>query len=324
MALEVLRGGRVDPNSGGPGYRGVQQASDPDPFYYRPDVDPPRHPSLLDAAQQPFTSPGLHAPWYATVGNHDVLLAGETPPTPESDAVATGRRLVTSLERRTALPSHVNRAALVRTLVSLASTGRSITVPADPERRALKPEELVRALARGRPTAFADRLDYTVDLGARVRAIVLDTIDRRGGDVPVTDPALLAWLRAQLAAAGTRAVVVFSHQPLPEAALRILDAAPQVVASIAGDTHRNSVAPRAGYWRITTSSLADYPMQSRMFRLREAGPGELVLETWMVDQDGTGLAGVARELAYLDAQGGRPSGFIGSRLDRNVRLFVRS
>ena len=40
----------------------------------------------------------------------------------------------------------------------------------------------------------------------------------------------------------------------------------------------------------------------------------------MVDQDGAGLAGVSRELAYLDAQGGRPQGFAGGRLDTNVIL----
>jgi hypothetical protein len=42
----------------------------------------------------------------------------------------------------------------------------------------------------------------------------------------------------------------------------------------------------------------------------------------MVDHDGRGLAGIARELAYLDAQGGRPQRFAGSVEDRNVRLFI--
>jgi hypothetical protein len=42
----------------------------------------------------------------------------------------------------------------------------------------------------------------------------------------------------------------------------------------------------------------------------------------MLDHDGRGLAGVARELAFLDAQGGRPNDFAGTRADRNARLFV--
>ena len=42
----------------------------------------------------------------------------------------------------------------------------------------------------------------------------------------------------------------------------------------------------------------------------------------MVDHDGEGLAGISRELAYLDAQGGRPQHFAGSPPDRNARLFV--
>jgi 3',5'-cyclic AMP phosphodiesterase CpdA len=322
MATEVLDGGRVDPDSGAPGYRGVQESADPDPFYYRPGVDAPRHPGLLAAAQRPFTSPGLRAPWYATLGNHDVLLAGETPPTADSDRVAVGTRLVTSLDQRTRLPQGVDRGALVRTLLSLTASGRAITVPADPERRSLTAAEVVRAFARGRPTGLPSRLDYTVDLGPRVRAVVLDTIDRAGGDRPIVDPALPAWLRARLREAGDRAVVVVSHQPLPEALLAILDHAPHVVASIAGDTHRNRIAPRSHYWQITTSSLADHPQQARMFRLRETAGGGVAVETWMVDQDHLGLAGISAQLAFLDAQGGRPQGFAGTRLDRNARLFT--
>ena len=42
----------------------------------------------------------------------------------------------------------------------------------------------------------------------------------------------------------------------------------------------------------------------------------------MVDHDGRGLAGISRELAYLDAQGGRPQNFAGTREDRNARLYV--
>jgi hypothetical protein len=35
-----------------------------------------------------------------------------------------------------------------------------------------------------------------------------------------------------------------------------------------------------------------------------------------------GLAGISRELAFLDFQGGRPRRLAGSRADRNARLFL--
>ena len=53
------RGGVVAPDSGGPGYDGVQAASNPDPFYFRPDNDAPRHPGALAAAQGRFRAGGL-------------------------------------------------------------------------------------------------------------------------------------------------------------------------------------------------------------------------------------------------------------------------
>jgi hypothetical protein len=114
---------------------------------------------------------------------------------------------------------------------------------------------------------------------------------------------------------------VFSHNPLTPEALAVLDRHPNVIAGVAGNSHRNRITRHHAYWLISTSSLADFPQQSRMFRLRETNRG-VALETWMVDHDGKGLAGISRELAYLDAQGGRPQHFAGTRKDRNARLFV--
>jgi hypothetical protein len=158
---------------------------------------------------------------------------------------------------------------------------------------------------------------------------VLDTVDRAGGARGVVAPAQVAWLREQLAAAGGRDVVVFSHNRLEsadggEAATRALAESPAVVANVAGNTHRSRVrpvrTPAGGYWIVETSSPADFPQQGRMLRIRETAGGGRVIETWMVDHDGGGGAGTARELAFLDAQGGRPQGYAGRPADRNVRL----
>jgi hypothetical protein len=185
--------------------------------------------------------------------------------------------------------------------------------------------------AAGVTPAQPGRLDYAVDVGPSVRAIVLDTVNRAGGSRGLLPAGELRWLRSELARAGSRWVLVFTHNPLEASdggapALRALDADPRVVAVVAGNRHRNTIEPRAagrgGYWLIGTSSLADFPQQARMFRLRAAAGGGAVLETWMVDQDGRGVAGPARVLAYLDAQGGRPAGFAGRATDRNVRLGI--
>jgi 3',5'-cyclic AMP phosphodiesterase CpdA len=336
QALATLGGGLVSPDSGGRGYDGVQAAGNPDPFYFRPDLDAPRHPGALAATQHRFRAAGLRVPWYPALGNHDVLVQGEVPPTPAIEEVATGDELVMGLDPDFQPPTDETEAAeTVDSLLTYGDVvGRTERVPADPARRHLEPREMVDRLAAaagvrlgGDSPAASGRLDYAVDVGEAVRVIVLDTVARSGGSRGVVRPEQVAWLRSQLARAGDRWVVVASHNPLDasdggDAALAALDAAPRVVAAISGNRHRNAIAPRDSYWLIGTSSLADFPQQGRMFRLREAGSG-VALETWMVDHDGRDLAGTARELAYLDAQGGRPQGFAGGPEDRNARLFVR-
>jgi 3',5'-cyclic AMP phosphodiesterase CpdA len=330
QALAVLDGGVVAPDSGRPGYDGVQDGANPDPFYFRPDLDAPRHPGALAAAQGRFRAGGLGVPWYPAVGNHDVLVQGEVAATEAIEAVTVGDRMVTGLDPAFLPPTidEDDAAEAVDVLLRQGEAfGRAEDVPADPARRHLPPDELVARLAAAagvRPAA-PGRLDYTFVLGPQVRGIVLDTANRAGGSRGVVRPEQVAWLRRQLGAPGW--TVVFAHNPLESsdgggAALDVLDGAPRVVAVVSGNRHRNTIERRGGYWLVGTSSLADFPQQARMLRLREAQDGA-VLETWMVDHDGRGLAGTARELAYLDAQGGRPQGFAGRRADRNARLFVQ-
>jgi hypothetical protein len=319
-ALAILRGGRVDPNSGTPGYQGVQAASDADPYYYRPDVDPPRHPGLLAAAERPFVSPGLRAPWYPVIGNHDLQVQGNLAPTPETQRIATGDRKLVTLSPAAQELVRSRRLGLVRELLKRGLPGHSVHVAPDPGRRELSAREVLRRLRRASGHGGSGRLlEYSFQLGPHVRGIVLDTI-QRGGASP-------HWLRGALRAAGGEPVVVFSHKPLEPADLAALDRDPHVVAAINGDTHRNSIRARhtqfGGYWLIGTSSLADYPQQARAFALDRTAGGGLVLETWMIDHDpGDPLAAVSRQLAYLDFQGGRPEHFAGARSDRNARLYL--
>jgi hypothetical protein len=314
QALAVLKGKTVDPDSGAKGYDGVQAPDSADPFYYRPDHDAPTHPGALAAAQKPFKAAGLSAPWYPLVGNHDVLAQGEVPVTPEIDAFATGDRLVPSLDPKLKPPREETSAkAAVAALLGGNLPLDSIKVPADKSRRLNAPQEAERRL--GHPD------NYTQDLGKDVRAIMLDTVNRDGTSQARITPAQIAWLRARLGEAGDRWIVVFSHNPLTDEARAALDESPRVVAAIAGNSHKNRITQKGRYWSISTSSLADFPQQARMFRLRETSTG-VALETWMVDHDGKGLAGISRELAYLDAQGGRPQHFAGAHKDRNARLYV--
>jgi 3',5'-cyclic AMP phosphodiesterase CpdA len=317
MALDTLDGKRVDPDSGKPGYDGVQDADSADPFYYRPDHDAPSHPGAIEQAQKAFKAEGLKAPWYPLVGNHDVLAQGEVPPTPAIDAFATGNRLVASLDPDLEPPTReVDARQAVAAVLSGAVPLDTVATPADPRRVLNRPGEAERRL--GHPD-----MDYTVDLGPRVRAILLDTVNRDGTSQARINPDQLEWLRGRLRT--DRWVLVFSHNPLTDEALAVLDAQPKVVATISGNSHKNRITRRGttGYWQISTSSLADFPQQARMFRLRETTRG-VALETWMVDHDSGGLAGISRELSYLDAQGGRPQRFAGAAADRNARLFVRA
>jgi len=162
--------------------------------------------------------------------------------------------------------------------------------------------------------------------------IVLDLVRREGGSGGLVSAGQPAWLERQLRAAGERWVIVVSHQPLASSAggerlLELLDASPSVAAALSGHTHRNRIEPRptaaGGYWLISTASLIDYPQQARAVRvLATAGDG-VAIQTWMLDHSYRGgLGTIARELSYLDAQGGRPTGFAGNRLDRNVTLYV--
>ncbi|MGH2870655.1 MAG: metallophosphoesterase family protein, partial [Solirubrobacteraceae bacterium] len=199
-------------------------------------------------------------------------------------------------------------------------------------RRELDSAEAVQSLraASGR-RATGGWLDYSFDLGAHVRAIVLDLARRGGGSGGLVHAGQADWLARELGGGGKRWILVISHQPLlssqgGDQILALLDQHPRVVAAISGHIHRNAITARrsaaGGYWLISTASLIDYPQQARAIRLLATAGGGVAIQTWMLDHvTGGPLGTISRELAYLDAQGGRPQGFAGGRLDRNVTLY---
>jgi hypothetical protein len=344
-ALSVLRGGITRPGSGPRGYFGVQLASDPDPFYYRPDLDAPRHPGMLSRAVAPFTSAGLAARWMPVLGDHDVLVAGELAPTQLTRALARGNRALWELPPGLQLPPGVGLAAvsspdgppaagLVHSFLEQALAGPTIRVPADTARRELDVAEVLARLSLASGVAVSGaRLDYHLDVGPGLRVIALDLVQRGGGSGGVVAPGQPAWLERELATAGQRWVLVVSHQPIAsslggEQLFSVLDQHQRVLAVLAGHVHRNEIVPRptsaGGYWLIATASLIDFPQQARALRLLATDGGGAALQTWMLDHVTPGdLGQISRELAYLDAQGGRPNGFAGDRLDRNVTLYRR-
>jgi 3',5'-cyclic AMP phosphodiesterase CpdA len=348
QALSVLAGGAVHPGSGPHGYYGVQLASNPDPFYYRPAVDAPRHPGLLRAAVRPFAARGPGVPWVPVLGDHDVLVAGELVPTPLTRSLAVGDRALWDLPGGLTIPPSLRALpsgpdgpvapVVVGQLLAEALRGPTVRVPADPARAQMSVEEVIarlRAAATARVAPAADgRLDYAVDVGPRLRLIVLDLARRDGGSGGLAIPGQADWLHTQLARARGRWVIAVSHQPLASsegggALLDVLDSSGAVIATLAGHTHRNRIVPRpspaGGYWQIETASLIDYPQQARALRVVATEGGGVAIETWMLDHTFPGrLGSISRELAFLDAQGGRPRGFAGGRRDRNVVLYRRA
>ena len=84
--IDLMDGKQVAPDSGGPGYDGVQSES--------PDQ---RYPDLLSLAQVPFKPQGSRFPWYTALGNRDVLVQGNFPPDDASRQIALGGEMIIDL-----------------------------------------------------------------------------------------------------------------------------------------------------------------------------------------------------------------------------------
>jgi metallophosphoesterase (TIGR03767 family) len=242
VLLSVLAGGTVRPDSGGAGYEGVanaglwdhwQPGSEEETRYLRAGF--PHLPGLVEAAMQPFTSPGFSVPWLLTMGNHDDTALGTLMTRPFAREWAVGDRKIFDATG----DATVHLAALASCLVldprrveeagglleQLARSGDVRTVTADARRAPFTTEEYLAAVrsptyAGAGPVGhgFADEADaatlyYAHRLGGRVVAVSLDTTNQSGGADGSIGETQLAWLRRTLEEHAADYVLVFSHHP---------------------------------------------------------------------------------------------------------------
>ncbi len=216
--LALFDGGQVTPDSGGPGYAGVQAPDWPDDIFWRPDGDGPdgpdffrrelgfpHHPGLLEAAMRAFTAGGLAMPWLSCFGNHEALNQGVGTQTPGLAAALTGGW------KPTALPGGFDSDVALELFTVCPEAfmaGPSRAVPADPRRRPVTRREFVAAHFRpgARPLGHGftdenlrDGTAYYVHDTPAARFIALDTNCLAGGADGCLDRQQARWLADRLA-----------------------------------------------------------------------------------------------------------------------------
>ena len=216
--LALFDGGQVTPDSGGPGYAGVQAPDWPDDIFWKPDGDGPdgpdffrrelgfpHHPGLLEAAMREFTAGGLAMPWLSCFGNHEALNQGVGTQTPGLAAALTGGR------KPVALPAGFDSDVALELFTvrpEAFMAGPSRAVPADPGRRPVTRREFVAAHFRpgARPLGHGftdenrrDGTAYYVHDTPAARFIALDTNCLAGGADGCLDRQQARWLADRLA-----------------------------------------------------------------------------------------------------------------------------
>ncbi|MHB8589157.1 MAG: TIGR03767 family metallophosphoesterase [Candidatus Dormibacteraceae bacterium] len=283
--LALFDGRPVQPDSGAPGYEGVQSAGWPDDFCWKPDgpgdgdifrrdLGYPAAPGLLEHAIQPFKATGLRRHWLGCYGNHEEVCQGVGVVTPGLARAMAGSR------KPIALPPGVDRETALETFVKRPEffmTGAFRDVTPDPARRPITRMEFVAAHHESGPHGFTDqnRSDgtaYYVHDTRAVRFITLDTVCAAGGADGSIDPPQLHWLERRLEEAHSsfrsrdgsivrtrykdRLVVVLSHHGYDTLAnprderrndelLDLLLRFDNVVLWLNGHIHANRITPRS-------------------------------------------------------------------------------
>ncbi|MBT3220178.1 MAG: hypothetical protein HN348_13905, partial [Proteobacteria bacterium] len=290
--VDVLDGREVHPDSG----------ADDDPL-----TGPDPH--------DPFLAEGLDIPWYATVGNHDLLFEGHS-----KTHLLTGSP-TRSQARFVVEPACDNMGSLPVICQIDKPTShyhhRRVDMVADDERASVDKFEIIEALLESTtspkghgftPQHVENQTAYwtaTPKAGVPLRLINLDT-SAPSGVFGRLDRQQLDFLESELAHAEVSGelVVLTSHHSSMDLKSgwgrrlrRVLWRHPNVVLHLAGHRHRHRIRarqpailppswrPEQGYWEILTSSLIDWPQQLRLVEIGLGDDGLGAMRTTVVDYE---------------------------------------
>ena len=190
----------------------------------------PRHPDVLDRAQQPFDADGLDVPWFVARGNHDGLIQGNAPASEGLfRALATGCLKVFPSDKvdpaqfegkdEAFLFEQIGNPDFVAQLLAGARK-----VAPDPDRRVVSKEQyktivagngfqLVPSSENAKSRSTASYYAFTRD---GIRFIALDTVAEGGGQYGNLDHPQYEWLRSELKRAkrAGRLAIAYGHHPM--------------------------------------------------------------------------------------------------------------
>ena len=348
--MNALNGGTVHPVSGNKeksewvGSHNVKY----DEFYWHPDGAPigekldrpiskfgfPVITGLIEKARSSFKSAGLNVPWFATFGNHDLLLQGTVAASKELSDLSKGNLRIVSL------PPDFKNPELVTPSVSEIGpvdypdfTGfPKAQITADQQRAFNTPGTFAASHlnAGGNPAGHGFTKENVENNTAywckdleKIRLISMDTVNPHGGWQGSIDEKQLNWIREKLTEAKDKYCVLLSHHPSPtlindfapsgkprrvikDELLQELYQHKNLIAWIAGHVHRHASGLHtrpdgSTFLEFTTASHIDWPQQSRVIEIVKEETGIAIAST-VIDHAGH-LDWQDKELDYLTMAG---------------------
>ena len=311
-------------------------------------LDFPVVPDFIERVSAPLSSLGLGIPWTSVPGNHDLMRQGTALTNASIELIAVGNTKSLTRPEQFATDDPIE---LFLEHPEAFSCGDGYAVEAQPDRRGIDRREWLAAhVERGALGYSSDNVAHancdTVIDTEHVRLVLLDTNHPYGDYQGSIGERQLAWLDDRLTEVdlvpGRCAILVSHHgadtlindrghhddRRLANDMSAVVHRHPCVVAWLVGHRHINRIEPRlgasGGFWEITTSSVIDWPSQTRAIELVRHAEGSLELISTLIDHDAEAdsLAALHRDLAFRFRAPNVATRMEGRDIDGNVRLVL--